>query len=69
MGTDHKRVVIGQLVMSTIGVGTLISLYSQSFLKAHFWALILILFAFVLTLADLIGRLESRIEYYAGARA
>jgi NitT/TauT family transport system permease protein len=35
---------------------------------AHFWALILILFAFALTLAELVGRLEARIEYYAGAR-
>lgn len=64
-----KGVVIGQLLVSIIGVGALFSLYSQNFLMAHFWALILILFAFALTLADLIGRLESRIEYYAGARA
>lgn len=64
-----KGVVIGQLLVSIIGVGALFSLYSQNFLMAHFWALILILFAFALTLADLIARLETRIEYYAGARA
>lgn len=64
-----KGVVIGQLLVSIIGVGALFSLYSQNFLMAHFWALILILFAFALTLADLVGRLEARIEYYAGARA
>jgi NitT/TauT family transport system permease protein len=64
-----KGVVIGQLLVSIIGVGALFSLYSQNFLMAHFWALILILFAFALSLADLIGRLEARIEYYAGARA
>ncbi|MGD9295487.1 MAG: ABC transporter permease subunit [Roseobacter sp.] len=64
-----KGVVIGQLLVSIIGVGALFSLYSQNFLMAHFWALILILFAFALTLAELIGRLEHRIEYYAGARA
>src|SRR6056297_900356 len=64
-----KGVVIGQLLVSIIGVGALFSLYSQNFLMAHFWALILILFAFALTLADVIGRLEARIEYYAGARA
>ncbi len=63
-----KGVVIGQLLVSIIGVGALFSLYSQNFLMAHFWALILILFAFALTLADLIGRLEARIDYYAGAR-
>jgi NitT/TauT family transport system permease protein len=64
-----KGVVIGQLLVSIIGVGALFSIYSQNFLMAHFWALILILFAFALTLADLVGRLEARIEYYAGSRA
>jgi NitT/TauT family transport system permease protein len=64
-----KGVVIGQLLVSIIGVGALFSIYSQNFLMAHFWALILILFAFALTLAHLVGRLEARIEYYAGARA
>jgi NitT/TauT family transport system permease protein len=63
-----KGVVIGQLLVSIIGVGALFSIYSQNFLMAHFWALILILFAFALTLADLVGQLEARIEYYAGAR-
>ncbi len=63
-----KGVVIGQLLVSIIGIGALFSMYSQNFLMAHFWALILILFAFALGLADLVGRLESRVEYYAGAR-
>lgn len=63
-----KGVVIGQLLVSIIGIGALFSLYSNNFLMAHFWALILILFAFALTLADLVGRLEARVEYYAGAR-
>ena len=63
-----KGVVIGQLLVSIIGVGALFSLYSQNFLMAHFWALILILFAFALGLAALIGRLEARLDYYAGAR-
>lgn len=63
-----KGVVIGQLLVSIIGVGALFSLYSQNFLMAHFWALVLLLFAFALTLADLVARLEHRIEYYAGAR-
>ncbi len=64
-----KGVVIGQLLVAIIGVGALFKLYSQNFLMAHFWALILILFAFALGLAALIGRLEARVEYYAGARA
>lgn len=64
-----KGVVIGQLLVSIIGVGALFSLYSQNFLMADFWALILILFAFALSLAEVIARLEHRVEYYAGARA
>lgn len=64
-----KGVVIGQLLVSIIGVGALFSLYQQNFLMAHFWALILLLFTMALTLAGLVGQLEKRIEYYAGARS
>ncbi|MBB4001985.1 ABC transporter permease [Aurantimonas endophytica] len=64
-----KGVVIGQLLVSIIGVGALFTLYSNNFLMAHFWALILILFTLALTLAGLVARLETRIEYYAGARS
>ncbi|MEM1431835.1 MAG: ABC transporter permease subunit [Pseudomonadota bacterium] len=63
-----KGVVIGQLLVSIIGVGALFSLYSQNFLMTHFWALILILFFFALGLAELVDRLEARVEYYAGSR-
>ena len=64
-----KGVVIGQLLVSIIGVGALFSLYQQNFLMAHVWALVLILFAFALGLAGLVARLEKRIEYYAGVRS
>lgn len=64
-----KGVVIGQLLVSIIGVGALFSLYQQNFLMSHFWALIVLLFTFALTLADLVGRLEKRIDYYAHVRS
>ena len=64
-----KGVVIGQLLVSIIGVGALFALYQQNFLMSHFWALIVLLFTFALTMADLIGRLEKRIEYYAHVRS
>ena len=35
---------------------------------AEFWALTLVLFAFALIVAELIGMLEKRIEFYAGVR-
>ncbi len=63
-----KGVVIGQLLVSIIGVGALFELYSRNFLMERFWALTLILFAFALILADLIERLERRVDYYAGVR-
>lgn len=63
-----KGVVIGQLLVSIIGVGALFSLYQQNFLMAHFWALVVILFTCALTLAELVARLEKRVQYYAGAR-
>lgn len=63
-----KGVVIGQLLVSIIGVGALFTLYSQNFLMAHFWALILLIFAFALILANLVARLEGRFEFYAGDR-
>lgn len=64
-----KGVVIGQLLVSIIGVGALFSLYQQNFLMSHFWALVVLLFTFALTMADLVGRLEKRIDYYAHVRS
>jgi NitT/TauT family transport system permease protein len=63
-----KGVVIGQLLVAVIGVGALFELYSRNFLMERFWALTLILFAFALVLADLVERVERRVDYYAGVR-
>lgn len=63
-----KGVVIGQLLVSIIGYGELFELYSRNFLMEEFWALTILLFAFALIVAELIGALEKRVEYYAGVR-
>lgn len=63
-----KGVVIGQLLVSIIGYGELFEVYSRSFLMEEFWALTIVLFAFALVVAELVGMLEKRIEYYAGVR-
>lgn len=63
-----KGVVIGQLLVAIIGLGALFELYGRNFLMERFWALTLILFAFALTLSELIEMVERRIEYYAGVR-
>lgn len=63
-----KGVVIGQLLVSIIGYGELFELFSRNFLMADFWALTIVLFAFALLMAQLVGVLEKRIAYYAGVR-
>jgi NitT/TauT family transport system permease protein len=35
---------------------------------AEFWALTIILFAFALLVAELIEKVESKVEFYAGER-
>jgi NitT/TauT family transport system permease protein len=63
-----KGVVIGQLLVSIIGYGELFELYSRNFLMAEFWALTVLLFTFAVVVAEAVGALERRIEYYAGVR-
>jgi len=63
-----KGVVIGQLLVAIVGYGALFETFSRNFRMAEFWALTLILFAFALIVADLIERVEAKVEFYAGAR-
>lgn len=63
-----KGVVIGQLLVSIIGVGELFELYAQHFLMEEFWALVVVVFAFALLVSEGIAYLERRVEYYASAR-
>lgn len=63
-----KGVVIGQLLVSIVGLGELFEIYSRSFLLDQFWALTLILFAFAILLAEGVAALERRVEYFAGTR-
>jgi NitT/TauT family transport system permease protein len=63
-----KGVVIGQLLVSVVGFGTLFEIYQSHFLMEHFWALLLVLFAFAFALNELLARLERRFDYYASSR-
>ena len=63
-----KGVVIGQLLVSIIGVGELFELYSKHFLMEEFWALVIVVFAFAFLVSEAIAYLERRVEYYAGSR-
>lgn len=63
-----KGVVIGQLLVSILGLGELFELYSRNFLMEEFWALTILVFGFALGMAELVAILERRIEFYAGVR-
>ncbi len=63
-----KGVIIGQLLVSVVGFGTLFEIYQSHFLMEHFWALLLILFAFAFTINELLQRLENRFAYFAMSR-
>jgi NitT/TauT family transport system permease protein len=63
-----KGVVIGQLLVSIVGFGSLFELYSSRFLMEHFWALLFVLFLFAFTLNELLVWLERKVEYYASSR-
>jgi NitT/TauT family transport system permease protein len=63
-----KGVVIGQLLVAIVGYGALFETFSRNFRMAQFWALTIILFAFAMLVAELIERVERKVEYYAGAR-
>ncbi|MCR9150893.1 MAG: ABC transporter permease subunit [Rhodobacteraceae bacterium] len=63
-----KGVIIGQLLISIVGFGALFELYSANFLMAHFWAVLIVLFALAFTIAEFLAYLERRVAYYAAKR-
>ncbi|MTH98386.1 ABC transporter permease [Roseibium sp. RKSG952] len=63
-----KGVIIGQLLISIVGFGALFELYANNFLMAHFWAVLVVLFALAFTVSELLGYLEKRVSYYAAKR-
>lgn len=63
-----KGVIIGQLLISIVGFGALFELYSSNFLMAHFWAVLLVLFAMAFSISEFLAYLERRVAYYAASR-
>ncbi|MYZ50044.1 ABC transporter permease [Propylenella binzhouense] len=64
-----KGVIIGQLLVSIVGFGALFKLYGSRFLMEHFWAALLVLFAFAFAIAEGLAWLERRVDYYAASRS
>lgn len=63
-----KGVIIGQLLISIVGFGALFELYSANFLMAHFWAVLIVLFAMAFSISEFLAYLERRVSYYAAKR-
>jgi len=63
-----KGVVIGQLLISIIGIGELFEFYSMHFLMEEFWSLVIVVFAIAFLLSESIAFFERRVEYYASTR-
>lgn len=63
-----KGVIIGQLLISIVGFGALFELYSSNFLMAHFWAVLIVLFAMAFAVSELLAYMERRVSYYAASR-
>ena len=63
-----KGVIIGQLLVSIVGFGALFELYSSNFLMAHFWAILLVLFALAFAIAEFLSFLERKVAFYATKR-
>jgi len=63
-----KGVIIGQLLISIVGFGALFELYVNNFLMAHFWAVLVVLFALAFSVSEFLAYLERRVSYYAAKR-
>ena len=63
-----KGVIIGQLLISIAGLGTLFKHYSANFLMKHLWAVLLVLIALAFFIAEFLAYLKRRIAYYAARR-
>jgi len=63
-----KGVIIGQLLISVVGFGTLFDIYLSHFLMEHFWAIVLVIFTFAFTLNEILAFAERSVRYYAASR-
>jgi NitT/TauT family transport system permease protein len=63
-----KGVIIGQLLISVVGFGTLFEIYLSHFLREHLWAVVLVIFAFAFLINELLAWAERSVRYYAASR-
>lgn len=63
-----KGVIIGQLLVSVVGFGTLFDIYLSHFLMEHLWAIVLVIFSFAFAINELLAWAERSVRYYAASR-
>lgn len=63
-----KGVIIGQMLVSVVGFGTLFDIYLSHFLMEHFWAVVLVIFAFAFAINGVLVWAEKSVRYYAASR-
>ena len=63
-----RGMIVGQLLLSIMGLGKLFLTYSEYFLMDRFFALLIFILAFALGLSSLIGYLEKRVGRFAKSR-
>jgi len=63
-----RGMIVGQLLLSIMGLGKLFLTYSEYFLMDRFFALLIFILAFALGLSSMIGYLEKRVEKFAKGR-
>lgn len=63
-----KGVIVGQILIAILGLGKLFLTYSQYFLMARFFSLLIFVLAFAWGLAELVGYFEQKVEHFAKSR-
>lgn len=63
-----KGVIIGQLLVSVVGLGELFEIYSSNFLMEHMWALLLVLFVLAFAIDEAMAYLERKVDFFAASR-
>jgi NitT/TauT family transport system permease protein len=63
-----RGMIVGQLLLSIMGLGKLFLTYSEYFLMERFFALLIFVLAFAWGLSSLVGYFEKRVEKFAKGR-
>jgi NitT/TauT family transport system permease protein len=63
-----RGMIVGQMLIAILGLGKLFLFYSQYFLMARFFSLLIFVLLFAWGLAELVGYFEQKVEHFAKGR-